>query len=70
MSSLDAWDDVPCLDLVNNAGVMAIDLKLTEDCVESQFATNRLRHFLFTNLIMEKILTASEPRIDDVSSAY
>lgn len=45
--------------LVNNAGVMAVkDFTKTADGVELQFAINHLGHFLFTNLILGKILAA------------
>jgi NAD(P)-dependent dehydrogenase (short-subunit alcohol dehydrogenase family) len=61
--------------LINNAGVMAIpDRTLTEDGYEMQFATNHLGHFLFTNLIMDKVEAAAttslpgETRIINVSS--
>ena len=68
-AKINAWIDVPHIDvLMNNAGVMAIDFKLSPEGVESQFATNRLGHFLFANLLMDKILAASEPRIVNVSS--
>ena len=64
-----SWTDVPAIDLlVNNAGIMAVDFKLTPDGYESQFATNHLGHFLFTNLIIEKLLAASSPRVVSVSS--
>ncbi|KAL9620368.1 MAG: hypothetical protein Q9160_005068 [Pyrenula sp. 1 TL-2023] len=66
---LKSWDDVPHVDvLVNNAGVMATDFALSPDGFESQFATNHLGHFLFTNLIMDKILASKSPRVVDVSS--
>ncbi|PYI03254.1 short-chain dehydrogenase [Aspergillus sclerotiicarbonarius CBS 121057] len=51
--------------LVNNAGVMAPPFALSEDRVESQFATNHVGHFLFTNLIMSKLVGC---RIVNVSS--
>lgn len=64
-----SWADVPAIDvLVNNAGIMAPDYKLSPDKVESQFATNHLGHFLFTNLIMDKLLAAEAPRVVNVSS--
>ena len=64
-----SWADVPSIDvLVNNAGIMASDYKLSSDKIESQFATNHLGHFLFTNLIMEKLLAAESPRVVNVSS--
>ncbi|KAK4239372.1 hypothetical protein C8A03DRAFT_42982 [Achaetomium macrosporum] len=57
-AEVNSWDDVPAIDvLVNNAGIMA-----------SQFGANHLGHFLFTNLIMGKILVASKPRVVNVSS--
>ncbi|KAI8215461.1 Retinol dehydrogenase 13 [Colletotrichum sp. SAR 10_66] len=64
-----SWADVPAIDLlVNNAGIMAVPYKLTEDGFESQFQTNHLSHFLFTNLIIKKILAAKAPRVVFVSS--
>ena len=44
--------------LVNNAGVMACPYSTTKDGLESQFGTNHIGHFLFTNLIMAKIIAA------------
>lgn len=68
-STVLSWADVPAIDvLVNNAGIMATEYKLTADGFESQFATNHLGHFLFTNLIMEKLLAAAAPRVVNVSS--
>jgi NAD(P)-dependent dehydrogenase (short-subunit alcohol dehydrogenase family) len=64
-----SWPDVPAIDvLVNNAGIMAGPFKLSTDGIERQFATNHLGHFLFTNLIMEKLLASSSPRVVNVSS--
>lgn len=66
---VNSWDDVPQIDvLVNNAAIMAVDYALTEDGFESQFATGHLGHFLFTNLIIEKVLAAKDPRVVSVSS--
>ncbi|KAM0261202.1 hypothetical protein ACHAPA_009933 [Fusarium lateritium] len=66
---INGWTDVPNIDvLVNNAGIMATDFKLTEDGFESQFASNHLGHFLFTNLIIDKILASEAPRVVSVSS--
>ncbi|KAE8408608.1 hypothetical protein BDV37DRAFT_278618 [Aspergillus pseudonomiae] len=67
--TVNAWPDVPHIDvLVNNAGIMAVPYKLTEDGFESQFQTNHLSHFLFTNLIMGKVLASPAPRVVLVSS--
>ncbi|KAF6828529.1 short-chain dehydrogenase reductase family [Colletotrichum musicola] len=66
---VNGWDDVRHIDvLVNNAGIMAVPYAKTEDGYESQFATNHLGHFLFTNLIMGKILAAAAPRVINLSS--
>ncbi|UPK90064.1 hypothetical protein LCI18_000999 [Fusarium solani-melongenae] len=60
--------------LINNAGMMAIPtLTLSKDGIETTFATNHIGHFLFTNLIMPKIIKASEAsstptRIINISS--
>ena len=64
-----SWDDIPYIDvLVNNAGIMATDFALSPDGVKGQLATNHLGHFLFANLIMDKILASKSPRIVNVSS--
>ncbi|KAK3208467.1 hypothetical protein GRF29_77g886711 [Pseudopithomyces chartarum] len=67
---LESWDDIPTIDIVvNNAGVMNIQERtLSVDGVEMHFATNYLGHFLFTNLIMPKILAGTNKRIVNVSS--
>ncbi|KAF5012726.1 hypothetical protein FDECE_1219 [Fusarium decemcellulare] len=47
--------------LINNAGVMAIaELTLSDDDIEMSFATNHIGHFLFTNLIIGKLIAASK----------
>ncbi|KXG49924.1 Short-chain dehydrogenase/reductase SDR [Penicillium griseofulvum] len=67
--TVNSWEDVPHIDvLVNNAGIMAVPYKLSEDGFESQFQANHLSHFLFTNLIMGKILCSKSPRIVVISS--
>lgn len=54
--------------LVNSAGVMGGPYKKTEEGIELQFGSNYLGHFLFTNLIMPKLLAARYARIVNVSS--
>ena len=55
--------------LINNAGVMMCPFALSEDGIETQFATNHVGTFLFTNLVMGKILAAGNgARIVNVSS--
>lgn len=54
--------DVDAVDLlINNAGVMGIaERTLNAEGIEMQFATNHIGHFLFTNLIREKLVTAAQ----------
>jgi NAD(P)-dependent dehydrogenase (short-subunit alcohol dehydrogenase family) len=71
-----SYSDVPQIDiLINNAGVMNIpERTLSEDGIEMQFATNHIGHFLFTNLIVSKLIASSKgsakgaTRIVNVSS--
>ena len=71
-----SWSDIPTLDiLVNSAGVMGIqDRLLTPEGIEMHFATNHIGHWLFTSLVMPKLINAamSNPkgvtRIVNVSS--
>ncbi|GAD94147.1 short-chain dehydrogenase, putative [Paecilomyces variotii No. 5] len=66
---VNSWDDIPSIDvLVNNAGVMAVDYQLSPEGFESHFATNHLGPFLFTNLLMKKLLASKSPRVVVVSS--
>ncbi|GAB5587124.1 hypothetical protein Unana1_02024 [Umbelopsis nana] len=57
--------------LINNAAVMASPYFQTKDGFEGQFGTNHLGPFLFTNLILPRVLasTTGEPRIVNVSSS-
>ncbi|RYP19845.1 hypothetical protein DL765_003099 [Monosporascus sp. GIB2] len=59
-----AWPDVEAVDiLVNNAAVMGVQERtLSEDGIELQFATNHVGHWLFTCLIMPKLIRAAEGR--------
>lgn len=56
-----SWDDVPAIDiLVNSAGVMLIpERTLSENAIEMHFASNHVGHFLFTNLILSKLIEAA-----------
>jgi NAD(P)-dependent dehydrogenase (short-subunit alcohol dehydrogenase family) len=58
--------------LINNAAIMATPFTKTADRFESNFGTNHLGPFLFTNLILERMLQDGRtPRIVNVtSSAY
>lgn len=61
-AELLSWDDVPTVDiLINSAGIMNIPKRtFSTEGIEIQFATNHIGHFLFTNLIMPKIMKAAE----------
>ncbi|KAK6953473.1 hypothetical protein Daesc_005777 [Daldinia eschscholtzii] len=75
-AELLSWSDVPTIDIiVNSAAISNIpELTINEDGIEIQFATNHIGHFLFTCLIMPKLLKAAEgnpkgaTRIINVSS--
>jgi len=54
--------------LVNNAGIMATPHRLTPDGFESQFGTNHLGHFLFTNLLLKALKNAAGARVVALSS--
>lgn len=47
--------------LINNAGVMSVqDRTLTSSGTGIHFATNHIDHFLFTNLIIDMLVTAAQ----------
>ncbi|KAL1493224.1 hypothetical protein ABEB36_011317 [Hypothenemus hampei] len=54
--------------LVNNAGVMMCPQQLTTDGFEMHFGTNHLGHFLFTLLLLPKIIQSAPARIVNVSA--
>jgi NAD(P)-dependent dehydrogenase (short-subunit alcohol dehydrogenase family) len=59
----------PSIDLlVNNAGVMGISERRTEDGFEMQLAVNHLGHFLLTALLMPALLRSSDARVVSVTS--
>jgi NAD(P)-dependent dehydrogenase (short-subunit alcohol dehydrogenase family) len=67
---VNSWTDVPTIDIViNNAGIMAQPFQLNEDGIESQFGANHIGHFLFTQLIIGKILASGDgARVVNLSS--
>lgn len=77
-SELMSWDEIEAIDiLVNCAAVFGFgstERTITEDGLELHFATNHIGHWLFTNLIMPKLIKAASKspkgatRIINVSS--
>ncbi len=54
--------------LINNAGVMAIPRRETQDGFEMQLGTNHMGHFALTGLLLDRLLAAPEARVVSVSS--
>lgn len=55
--------------LINNAGIMMCPRVITEDGIESQFASNYLGHFLLTHLLLNALAAApSGGRVVNLSS--
>ena len=59
--------NVPFHGLVNNAG-LAGQRGLTKDGFEIQFGTNHLGHYLFTRLLLDRLVQADHARIVNVAS--
>jgi NAD(P)-dependent dehydrogenase (short-subunit alcohol dehydrogenase family) len=61
--------DHPRVDvLVNNAGLMAISERRTEDGFETQLAVNHLGHFALTALLLPALLQSTDARVVSVTS--
>jgi NAD(P)-dependent dehydrogenase (short-subunit alcohol dehydrogenase family) len=54
--------------LVNNAGAMIGDRRLTVDGIESTLATNHLAYFLLTELLLDTIKASAPARVVSVAS--
>jgi NAD(P)-dependent dehydrogenase (short-subunit alcohol dehydrogenase family) len=55
--------------LVNNAGIISKERRVSEDGVELTFAVNYLSHFLLTGLLMPLLRNSAPARIVNVASA-
>ncbi len=59
----------PIIDvLINNAGMIYPERRLSKDGYELTFALNHLGHFLLTNLLIDNIIAAPQGRIINLSS--
>lgn len=54
--------------LINNAGAMFVDQKLTEDGLEMTWAVNHIAPFLLTTLLLDKLMLSEQARIITTSS--
>jgi NAD(P)-dependent dehydrogenase (short-subunit alcohol dehydrogenase family) len=54
--------------LINNAGVMMTPKSTTKDGFELQLGTNHLGHFVFTGLLLDRLLPVPGSRVVTVSS--
>jgi len=55
--------NVPISLLINNAGIMFTEYKVTKEGFESQFAVNYLGHFLLTHLLMPQLKAAGKENV-------
>jgi NAD(P)-dependent dehydrogenase (short-subunit alcohol dehydrogenase family) len=54
--------------LVNNAGAILGEHRITDDGVEATFATNHIGYFLLTNLLLDVVQASAPARIVSVAS--
>jgi NAD(P)-dependent dehydrogenase (short-subunit alcohol dehydrogenase family) len=54
--------------LINNAGAMFVDHKLTEDGLEMTWAVNHIAPFLLTTLLLDKLMLSEHARVITTSS--
>lgn len=60
--------DSPLHILINNAGVMGMKRRLTEDGLEEHIGVNHFGHFLLTMLLLRRLIESKPSRVISVSS--
>ena len=63
---LERYERIDCL--INNAGVFVLDRQETQDGIESTFGVNHLGYFLFTRLLLPRLIQSAPARIVNVAS--
>ena len=62
-------ENYPHIDvLINNAGIHNTHRKLTEDDIEEVFAVNHIASFLFTRLLLDRMIASAPSRVIQVNS--
>src|SRR6185295_8925003 len=64
----DAFGERPLHVLVNNAGVLEKERRLSADGIELTWATNVLAYFLLTALLEDRLRAAAPARVINVAS--
>jgi len=63
-------EDFPKIDiLMNNAGLILLDKKFSEQGIEKTIAINHFGHYLLTDLLLPSLQKSNQPRIINTSSA-
>ena len=64
---LSGWDRIDVL--INNAGGIWTDRRITKQGFEQTFGVNHLAHFFLTNLLLERMTASAPSRIVNLTSA-